>query len=312
MAQNRNNTFEGNFGKTPTDYYLEHFNKPTQPVPGGFLNDHWINFSSSEQRLVSYLNDSYPDWIHHITLRKNSEKERRPTTILQNYVVGTQCNFDAFMRFLLEDLSEEDEIEAGLGYLKKLNDQEPVEDPDFTSLHVKGLRKGLDTVNELLNTNGMDRFEAASYFFTLSFHYLSEMGREAEQSNAMFEAFEQLGEFRGWCSNVQALESALKKHEDAKKAANVKAEKSFGAHKREVTRILEEEILPNPNSFKLKTATALHNELGMRLDEFIAANSLNESANSVSMIKGWARCGDFKELFDRTLGFVRKVLPHAT
>ncbi|ESM78247.1 hypothetical protein L388_00341 [Klebsiella oxytoca MGH 42] len=302
MARNRNNTFEGNFGKTPTDYYLEHFNKPTQPVPGGFLNDHWINFSSSEQRLVSYLNDSYPDWIHHITLRKNSEKERRPTTILQNYVVSTQCNFDSFMRFLLEDLSEEDEIEAGLGYLKKLNDQDPVEGPDLTSLHVKGLRKGLVTVNQLLNTNGMDRFEAASYFFTLAFHYLSEMGREAEKSNVMFEAFEQLGEFRGWCSNVQALESALKKREDAKNAANVKAAKNFGAHKKEVIRILEEEILLDPNSYKLKTATALHNVLGGRLDEFITANSLNESADSANMIKGWARGdGEFKELFDKAL-----------
>jgi hypothetical protein len=90
------------------------------------------------------------------------------------------------------------------------NDQEPVENPDFTSLHVKGLRKGLDTVNELLNTNGMDRFEAASYFFTLAFHYLSELGREVEKSNAMFEAFEQLGEIRGWCSNVQSIESMLK------------------------------------------------------------------------------------------------------
>ncbi|KFD25301.1 hypothetical protein [Yokenella regensburgei] len=306
MARNRNNTFEGNFGKTPTDYYLEHFNKPTQPVPGSFLNDHWINFSSSEQRLVSYLNDSYHDWIHHITLRKNSEKERCPTTILQNYVVSTQCNFDSFMRFLLEDLSEEDEIEAGLGYLKKLNDQAPVEDPDFTSLHVKGLRKGLDTVNELLNTNGMDRFEAASYFFTLAFHYLSEMGREAEKSNAMFEAFEQLGEFRGWCSNVQTLESALKKHRDAKKAGNAKAEKNFGSHKREVTRILKEEILPNPYTYKLKTATALHNLLGRRLDEFITANSLNESANSASMIKGWARMGEFKELFDKALSACKR------
>lgn len=306
MVRNRNNTFEGKFGKTPTDYYLEHFNKPTPPVPSSFLGDHWLSFSSSEQRLVSYLNDSYPDWMYHITLRKNSEKERHPATILQNYVVSTQCDFDAFIRFLLEDLSEEDEIEAGLVYLKKLNDLKSVEDPDFTSLHVKGLRKGLDTVNELLNTNGMDRFEAASYFFTLAFHYLSEIGREAEKSNAMFEAFEQLGEFRGWCSNVQILESALKKHKDVKKAANVKAEKSFGAHKREVIRILEEEILPNPNSFKLKTATALHNVLGWRLDEFITANSLNKSADSASMIKGWAREGEFKELFDKALSACKR------
>lgn len=210
------------------------------------------------------------------------------------------------MRFLLEDLSEEDEIEAGLSYLKKLNDQEPVENPDFTSLHVKGLRKGLDTANELLNTNGMDKFEAASYFFTLAFHYLSEPGREVEKSNAMFEAFEQLGEFRGWCSNVQSLESALKKREDAKNAANVKAEKSFGAHKKEVIRILEEEILPDPDSFKLKTATALHNVLGRRLDEFITANSLNESADSASMIKGWAREGGFKELFDKALSACKR------
>lgn len=205
------------------------------------------------------------------------------------------------MRFLLEYLSEEDEIEAGLAGLKKLNAKKPIEAPDFTSLHIKGLRKGLDRVNELHNSSGMDRFEAASYFFTLAFHYLSEIGREAEYFNAMFEAFEQLGEFRGWCSNVKTLESALKKQEDTKKAATVKAERNFGTHKKEVTRILEEDILANPSAFKLKTASALHNELGQRLDKFIEAKNLNESADSASMIKGWARNGKFKELFNKVL-----------
>jgi hypothetical protein len=69
---------------------------------------------------------------------------------------------------------------------------------------------------------------------------------------------------------------------------------------------LEEEILRDPNSFKLKTATALHNVLGRRLDEFITANSLNESADSANMIKGWAREGGFKELFDKALSACKR------
>ena len=68
---------------------------------------------------------------------------------------------------------------------------------------------------------------------------------------------------------------------------------------------MKEEILPEPNS-KLKTATALHNELGGRLDEFIISNNLNKSANSASMIKGWVREGDFKELFDKTLSACKR------
>lgn len=94
--------------------------------------------------------------------------------------------------------------------------------------------------------------------------------------------------------------------EGKKNAANVKAEKRVSDHKKEVIRILEEEMLPDPNSFKLKTATALHNVLGRRLDEFITVNSLNESADSASMIKGWACEGGVKELFDKSLSACKR------
>lgn len=286
---------------TPTDHYLSYFSQLVPPLPDRFLNEHWIRFKPTEQRLITYLNESYPEWLRFVSLRINADPGRQGVTFLQNFSVGAQHSFDSFLRFLLEDLSDEDDLSTGLSILKKLNNEGAVEKPDMTPLHIQGLRKGIDTVLNQLKPEEIDKFEAACYFFTLAFHYLSEQGREEEYYNAMFEAAVLLGEFRGWCSNIQELELALKRHEHAKNAGFAKAEKNFGQHMQEVTRILKEEILPNPGSVNIKTASALHDELGQRLSIFVANNHLIESVDPARMIKGWARQGEFKDLFKEVL-----------
>jgi hypothetical protein len=307
MARKKNDISGCHGDNSPTDHYLNYFNQFLPPVQGRFLNENWNRFSPTEQRLITYLNESYPSWLRYVSSRINIEPKQTKTTFLQNFSISTQHNFDSFLRFLLEDLSDEEDLEEGVVILKKLNNQEAVENPNMTSLHIQGLRKGIDIVLSQMKPEGIDKFEAACYFFTLAFCYLSEPGNEYEYYNAMFEAAELLGEFRGWCSNVQELELALKKHENAKNAGFAKAEKSFGQHKIEVMRILKEEILKNPGSVNVKTATALHDVLGQRLNMFIAEHHLTKSVDSARMIKGWAREGEFRKLFNEVLASCKYV-----
>lgn len=306
MSKKKKNTGSGkNPNKTPTAHYMDLFNQVTKPVSGEFISMHWIDFTPTEQRLLSYLSDSYPEWRSYITRRVEVNRKLYPATPLQSFVVTSQHNFSAFMRYLLEDLSDEDDLQEGADLLTKVNNHSELTANDLASPHVRGLTKGLDTVEGMPESDGADKFETACYLFTLAYHYLSEQGREQEYYNATSEAFKNLGEFRGWSSNVKELESALKKYKDTKNAGHTKAEKNFGRHKREVIRILEEDISPAPGSVQVKTATALHEELGRRLDIFIAENSLKESTDSARMIKGWAREGEFKELFNNVLASCR-------
>lgn len=84
------------------------------------------------------------------------------------------------MRYLLEDLSDEDDLQEGAGLLTKINNHSKLTANDLASPYVRGLTKGLDTVEGMPESNGADKFESACYLFTLAYNYLSEHGREQE------------------------------------------------------------------------------------------------------------------------------------
>lgn len=277
---------------TPTEYYLTYFNSPTPPVLGYHLSQMWEQFEPIERRCISYLNDSYSDWRQCLM----STEEDKKRTFLQEFSLSVNITFDYFLHFLLEELSDEDELSSSLKILKGLNQDGYVENPDFRSGHERNLTEGINQIGGKSGGTEQDAFEIACYFFTLAFNYLSSPGREVEYNNAMLEAFEHIGEFRGWYSYKRKLEKQAKRQKDAKKAANVKSDKDFGPQKAEVTRQLKEDI--RNNNICYKTQKALHEALAEHLDDYCKENNLKESADTVALIKGWARQGDFKKLFD--------------
>ncbi|WP_370611560.1 hypothetical protein [Klebsiella aerogenes] len=299
--------FETKVGTTPTNHYLDYFRKMTPLVPGPFLEDEWEKFKPTERRIIHELNEAYPDWLECISQRIEGEvkdgNSHRVGTFLQNFALTTWHCFDSFLRFVLNDLSDEDDLENGLRILHELNAKGEVEDPDFASPHERGLRKGLDTVLSQLNPEGMDKFESACYIFTLAYHYLSAVGDENRHDNALLEAAAHLGEFRGWYSNVQDVKRVLSTRENAQKAAKAKADGEFGAHKKEIMRIMcdekEVELLHGEQSgSKAQYANHWYRVLGARLDQYAEQEGLNESKDSVNLIKGWVRKDpEFEDIF---------------
>lgn len=296
--------FEEKYGKRPTRYYLDSFNQITLPVPGEFINDSWKEFSPLEQRFISHLSASYVDWKRYINQTVGHRKNTSPATRLQSHVCSRDMNFDSFIKWLLEDLSEQ--VEPDEEFIM-ITDKES---PDYGKMLITGyeqteLEAGIDLLKSGMKPLYAGTFEASCYFFALAFHYLREDDdRKFEYDNAMLEASELLGEFRGWYTAAYELEIKERDQKNKKSGGDSKAEKEFGAHRREVLRILEEMLVQN-EPFEKKSV--LIKEISSRLDLYVKENNLKgadltKSKDTSDMIKNWSyRNKDIKKAFEEVM-----------
>lgn len=300
-------------GFSPTEYYMYYFSQETERVGGKEIKKIWKSLNPIEKRFIYYLNDAYPDWEQYTIDRLCSEDITGTMTYLQ-YVVCKKLKllkqhrrekdvnapdiFDHFFRILLSDLpppiphDELSTFESNLEFADLKLTKLP---SDFATIEwsIDALRKS-DCFSHA------DSFELACYFFAIAFLVLRERESLSEYEHAMLEAFMHLGEFRAWCTAEYELKIKFRDHQNKKNGGDSKAEKEFGPHKKEVIRIMDEEVLQQGLIFKTKSD--LITLLTDRLNKYIEECGLKKSKDTFNMIKGWSiRNDNIKKKFNELM-----------
>lgn len=252
---------------SPTDFYLRELSfQPgllTVSLHGGFLKEEWGSFTLVERRFITHLYEQYYVWRHFLLNIRKKNKKTTIMTPLQKEVIESEWDADEFFSYIVEEIITLEQISEGLDIIKDFKHAQPA-----------------------------DSFEASCYFFLLAYHFLKGKDTIDEYQNALCEALEHQGEFRGWAAAMLYKYDLYIKFE--------RKDKDLGPFKAFAYMLLEERFFsPSGESFKTDT------EVQLRLnDELIKYNQKEirtDRDDFLGSIKNWydAKDGIFKALIKR-------------
>lgn len=252
---------------SPTDFYLRELSfQPgllTVSLHGGFLKEEWGSFTLVERRFITHLYEQYYVWRHFLLNIRKKNKKSAVITPLQKEVIESEWDADEFFSYLVEEIITLEQISEGLDIVKDFKQAQPA-----------------------------DSFEASCYFFLLAYHFLKGEDTRDEYQNALCEALEHQGEFRGWAAAMLYKYDLYSKFE--------RKDKDLGPFKAFAYMLLEERFF-SPSGELFKTDT----EVQLRLnDELIKYNQKEikiDRDDFLGSIKNWydAKDGIFKTLIKR-------------
>lgn len=252
---------------SPTDFYLREFSfQPgllTVSLYDGFLKEEWGSFTFIERRFITHLYDQYYVWRHFLLNIRKKNKNSTITTPLQKEVIESKWDADEFFSYLVEDIITLEQISEGLDIIKDFKKAQPA-----------------------------DSFEASCYFFLLAYHFLKDEDTRDEYQNAMCEALEHQGEFRGWATAMLYKNELYSKFE--------RKDKDLGPFKTFAYVLLEQWFI-SPVDYVFKTDT----EVQARLNDELTKHNQNivksDREDFLGSIKNWydAKDGTFKNMIKR-------------
>ncbi|MCW1830215.1 hypothetical protein OLZ31_25825 [Enterobacter asburiae] len=250
--------------RSPTDFYIRELSlQPgfrTRILYPEVLSEYWETFRLTEQRFIAHLYEQYPVWKYYLLIIRKRSKKTVCVTNLQQAVIDNNWNVDDFFSYLIEDINSLDEIS-----------------------------EGLDIIKDFKTYQSADAFEASCYFFILAHKYLCFDDFKLEYHNAICEALEHQGEFKGWAAAMLYKNEAYEKF--------FKKDKGLGIFKFYAFKFLEEAYI---NGDKYKTDV----EVQGKLNDFLRGVSEEKNTGPVDFsvkIKNWydAKDSDLKKLIKR-------------
>lgn len=154
------------------------------------------------------------------------------------------------------------------------------------------ISEGLDRIKDVKKYQPADAFEASCYFFLIAYHYLRDESTREEYQNALSEALEHQGEFRGWAAAMLYKNELYEKFERKNKA--------LGEFKFIAVSLLEEWYI-NSGGDLFRSDAEVQNKLNDSLIEFNNKYIKSGREDFSGSIKNWydARNPYFKTLIKR-------------
>lgn len=252
---------------SPTDFYLREFSLQTGLstllLNAGFLKEKWESFTLTERRFITHLYEQYYVWRHFLLNIRKQTKNSTAITPLQREVIEYEWNADGFFSYLVEEVKTLEQISEGINIIKDFKRTQPA-----------------------------DSFEASCYFFLLAYHFLKDGDTRSEYHNAMCEALEHQGEFRGWAAAMLYKNELYSKFE--------RKDKELGQFKL-LAHVLLEEWFISAEKFSFKTDTEVQAKLNDELIKFNESTIKSGRDDFIGSIKNWydAKDGYFKAMIKR-------------
>ncbi|TDN50232.1 hypothetical protein EC843_106152 [Buttiauxella sp. JUb87] len=251
---------------SPTHYYIREFGHlpglSTFILNGDFLQEVWGDFTQPEKRFIAHLYEQYYVWRYFLLNIRKRDNKSTCITPLQQAAFENHWDANDFFSYLLEELTTFEQISEGLDRIKNFEKYQPA-----------------------------DAFEASCYFFLIAYHYLKDESTRMEYQNALSEALEHQGEFRGWAAAMLYKNELYEKFE--------KKDKDLGIFKLKATSLLEEWYI-NSGSGIFKSDTEVQSRLN---EELLKLNNeiMSGREDFSTSIKNWydAKNPDFKTLIKR-------------
>ena len=251
---------------SPTDFYIREF--ATEPgllaliLNGGFLKEEWKNFCRHEKRFIARLYEQYYVWRYFLLEIRSRSKTSTSITPLQRITIESKWDANDFFSYLLEEIITLEKISEGLDHIKDRKRYQPA-----------------------------DAFEASCYFFLIAYHHLRDESTRDQYQNALAEALEHQGEFRGWAAAMLYKSELYEKFE--------RKDRDLGIFKMKAVSQLEDWYACSGGEI-FSTDTEVQNRLNDKLIEFNKTVKSGREDFSGS-IKNWydAKDPEFKMLVKR-------------
>ncbi|BBR19306.1 MULTISPECIES: hypothetical protein [Enterobacteriaceae] len=251
---------------SPTDFYIREFGLhpglSTLLLNGAFLKEVWGDFTLAEKRFIAHMYEQYYVWRYFLLNIRKRDNKSTCITPLQQAAFENQWDANGFFSYLLEKLTTLEQISEGLDRIKSFEKYQPA-----------------------------DAFEASCYFFLIAYHCLKNESTRLEYQNALSEALEHQGEFRGWAAAMLYKNELYEKFE--------KRDKDLGIFKLKAMWLLEEWYI-NSGGGMFKSDTEVQSRLN---EELLKLNNeiMSGREDFSSSIKNWydAKNPDFKTLIKR-------------